>query len=70
MIFDEKERREVKQNVEAKGDSGLLNLMTADTVFYVGGYPETFKVVCVCVCVCVCVRLCICCFGIVNVLFF
>ncbi|XP_031422129.1 laminin subunit alpha-5 isoform X2 [Clupea harengus] len=43
MIFDEKERREVKQNVEAKGDSGLLNLMTADTVFYVGGYPETFK---------------------------
>ncbi|XP_063064918.1 laminin subunit alpha-5 isoform X2 [Engraulis encrasicolus] len=44
MIFQgTNERREVKEQVEAKGDSGLLNLMTEDTVFYVGGYPKTFK---------------------------
>ncbi|XP_076132765.1 laminin subunit alpha-5 isoform X1 [Alosa pseudoharengus] len=43
MIFDDKERREVKHSVEANGDSGLLNLMTEDTIFYVGGYPDTFK---------------------------
>ena len=41
---------------EAGGDQGLLNLMTDDTVFYVGGYPSTFKVraqrnVCSCQCV-------------------
>ncbi|XP_030589628.1 laminin subunit alpha-5 isoform X2 [Archocentrus centrarchus] len=28
---------------EAKGDQGLLNLLTDDTVFYVGGYPNAFK---------------------------
>ncbi|XP_030624223.1 laminin subunit alpha-5 [Chanos chanos] len=36
------ERRLTKQVVEAKGDKGLLNLQTEDTVFYVGGYPKTF----------------------------
>lgn len=30
--------------VEAGGDQGLLNLLTDNTVFYVGGYPSTFKV--------------------------
>uniref|UniRef100_A0A3B4YWT5 Laminin A chain n=1 Tax=Stegastes partitus TaxID=144197 RepID=A0A3B4YWT5_9TELE len=34
--------RVTKANVEAKGDQGLLNLLTNDTVFYVGGYPSTF----------------------------
>ena len=33
-----------KARVEAGGDMGLLNLLTTDTVFYVGGYPPTFKV--------------------------
>lgn len=33
-----------KSLVEARGDQGLLNLLTDDTVFYVGGYPSTFKV--------------------------
>ncbi|XP_031700147.1 laminin subunit alpha-5 isoform X2 [Anarrhichthys ocellatus] len=32
-----------KAYVEARGDQGLLNLLTDDTVFYVGGYPSTFK---------------------------
>uniref|UniRef100_A0A8C4Z2D7 Laminin subunit alpha-5 n=1 Tax=Gadus morhua TaxID=8049 RepID=A0A8C4Z2D7_GADMO len=32
-----------KARVEAGGDMGLLNLLTTDTVFYVGGYPPTFK---------------------------
>ncbi|XP_077410264.1 laminin subunit alpha-5 isoform X1 [Vanacampus margaritifer] len=32
-----------KAYVEAEGDQGLLNLLTNDTVFYVGGYPSTFK---------------------------
>ncbi|XP_037629113.1 laminin subunit alpha-5 isoform X3 [Sebastes umbrosus] len=32
-----------KAYVEAVGDQGLLNLLTDDTVFYVGGYPSTFK---------------------------
>ncbi|CAL8253378.1 unnamed protein product [Arctogadus glacialis] len=32
-----------KALVEAGGDMGLLNLLTTDTVFYVGGYPPTFK---------------------------
>ncbi|XP_029011451.1 laminin subunit alpha-5 isoform X2 [Betta splendens] len=31
-----------KANVEAVGDQGLLNLLTDDTVFYVGGYPSSF----------------------------
>lgn len=29
---------------EARGDQGLLNLLTDNTVFYVGGYPKSFKV--------------------------
>ena len=29
---------------EAGGDQGLLNLLTDNTVFYVGGYPKSFKV--------------------------
>ena len=33
-----------KAEVEARGDQGLLNLSTNNTVFYVGGYPSTFKV--------------------------
>lgn len=33
-----------KADVEAEGDQGLLNLLIADTVFYVGGYPKTFLV--------------------------
>nr|XP_033943330.1 laminin subunit alpha-5 isoform X2 [Pseudochaenichthys georgianus] len=28
---------------EARGDQGLLNLLTDNTVFYVGGYPKSFK---------------------------
>ncbi|KAM6929230.1 laminin subunit alpha-5 [Lycodopsis pacificus] len=32
-----------KAYVAAGGDQGLLNLLTDDTVFYVGGYPSTFK---------------------------
>ncbi|XP_034151886.1 laminin subunit alpha-5 isoform X3 [Esox lucius] len=36
------ERRVTKAEVEAKGDSGLLNLQTEETVFYVGGYPDSF----------------------------
>ena len=39
---------EIKQTFKADGtaggDQGLLNLLTDDTVFYVGGYPSTFKV--------------------------
>ncbi|KAF7657013.1 hypothetical protein LDENG_00033110, partial [Lucifuga dentata] len=35
--------RAIKAYVEAGGDQGLLNLMTDDTIFYVGGYPTTFK---------------------------
>lgn len=37
-------QRVIKAYVEAAGDEGLLNLLTNDTVFYVGGYPSTFKV--------------------------
>ncbi|XP_055747285.1 laminin subunit alpha-5-like [Salvelinus fontinalis] len=36
------ETRMTKALVEAGGDSGLLNLQTEETVFYVGGYPDTF----------------------------
>ncbi|XP_037833033.1 laminin subunit alpha-5 isoform X1 [Kryptolebias marmoratus] len=32
-----------KATVEAKGDQGLLNLQSSNTVFYVGGYPNTFS---------------------------
>ncbi|XP_051914619.1 laminin subunit alpha-5 isoform X3 [Hippocampus zosterae] len=39
----EGEQRVTKAYVEAGGDQGLLNLLTSDTVFYVGGYPNTFK---------------------------
>ncbi|KAJ3586856.1 hypothetical protein NHX12_013248, partial [Muraenolepis orangiensis] len=35
--------RVTKAHVEAGGDMGLLNLLTVDTVFYVGGYPASFK---------------------------
>ncbi|XP_056241478.1 laminin subunit alpha-5 isoform X1 [Seriola aureovittata] len=35
--------QKVRKTVEAGGDQGLLNLLTEDTVFYVGGYPSTFK---------------------------
>ncbi|KAJ8408959.1 hypothetical protein AAFF_G00239800 [Aldrovandia affinis] len=35
-------KRVTKGDVEAGGDSGLLNLSAEDTVFYVGGYPDTF----------------------------
>ncbi|KAJ8370727.1 hypothetical protein SKAU_G00107550 [Synaphobranchus kaupii] len=35
-------KRVTKREVQAKGDSGLLNLSAEDTVFYVGGYPDTF----------------------------
>lgn len=38
------DQRVTKANVEAVGDQGLLSLLTDDTVFYVGGYPSTFKV--------------------------
>jgi len=37
-------QRAIKADVEAKGDQGLLNLLTSETVFYVGGYPSSFKV--------------------------
>lgn len=40
---NEGDQRVTKAYVEAKGDQGLLNLLTDDTVFYVGGYPSTFK---------------------------
>ncbi|KAL1020660.1 hypothetical protein UPYG_G00002990 [Umbra pygmaea] len=36
------ERRVTKAEVEAGGDYGLLNLQTDETVFYVGGYPDSF----------------------------
>ncbi|KAJ8257343.1 hypothetical protein GJAV_G00184600 [Gymnothorax javanicus] len=36
-------KRVTKRDVEAKGDSALLNLSVDETVFYVGGYPDTFK---------------------------
>ncbi|CAJ1084378.1 laminin subunit alpha-5 isoform X1 [Xyrichtys novacula] len=39
----EGDQRVTKAYVEAVGDQGLLNLLTDDTVFYVGGYPSTFK---------------------------
>ncbi|KAM7405319.1 hypothetical protein PAMP_012591 [Pampus punctatissimus] len=39
----EGDQRVTKAHVEAGGDQGLLNLLTDDTVFYVGGYPSTFK---------------------------
>uniref|UniRef100_A0A8D3CNT9 Laminin subunit alpha-5 n=1 Tax=Scophthalmus maximus TaxID=52904 RepID=A0A8D3CNT9_SCOMX len=39
----EGDQRVTKAHVEAGGDQGLLNLLTNDTVFYVGGYPSTFK---------------------------
>ncbi|KAM8862639.1 laminin subunit alpha-5 isoform 2-T2 [Spinachia spinachia] len=32
-----------KAYVEAVGDQGLLNLLTDDTVFFVGGYPSSFN---------------------------
>ncbi|XP_066526408.1 laminin subunit alpha-5 isoform X2 [Hoplias malabaricus] len=32
-----------KVAVGTEGDTGLLNLPTEDTVFYVGGYPSSFK---------------------------
>ncbi|KAK5624087.1 hypothetical protein CRENBAI_015003 [Crenichthys baileyi] len=32
-----------KDDQEAKGDQGLLNLLTSDTVFYVGGPPDSFQ---------------------------
>ncbi|KAF3860795.1 hypothetical protein F7725_001050 [Dissostichus mawsoni] len=32
-----------KASKEAGGDQGLLNLLTDNTVFYVGGYPKSFK---------------------------
>ncbi|RVE71198.1 hypothetical protein OJAV_G00072200 [Oryzias javanicus] len=40
---DQDVQETTKVKVEAKGDAGLLNLLTNDTVFYVGGYPDTFK---------------------------
>ncbi|XP_041655744.1 laminin subunit alpha-5 isoform X2 [Cheilinus undulatus] len=40
---NEGDQRVIKEEAEAKGDQGLLNLLTDDTVFYVGGYPKTFK---------------------------
>lgn len=40
----EGEERVTKASVEAGGDQGLLNLLTDNTVFYVGGYPKTFIV--------------------------
>lgn len=45
----EGDQRVTKAYVEAGGDQGLLNLLTDDTVFYVGGYPSTFRVSTVCV---------------------
>ncbi|XP_034027667.1 laminin subunit alpha-5 [Thalassophryne amazonica] len=41
-VTREGEQRVTKANVVAGGDQGLLNLLTDDTVFYVGGYPSTF----------------------------
>uniref|UniRef100_A0A3B4BCE3 Laminin, alpha 5 n=1 Tax=Periophthalmus magnuspinnatus TaxID=409849 RepID=A0A3B4BCE3_9GOBI len=38
------DQRVTKAYVEAKGDQGLLSLLTDDTVFYVGGYPSSFNV--------------------------
>nr|XP_020464725.1 laminin subunit alpha-5 [Monopterus albus] len=38
----EGDKRVTKAHAEATGDQGLLNLLTDDTVFYVGGYPATF----------------------------
>lgn len=40
----EGEQKVTKANVVARGDQGLLNLISDNTVFYVGGYPSTFKV--------------------------
>lgn len=40
----EGDQRVTKAYVEAGGDQGLLNLLTDDTVFYVGGYPSSFRV--------------------------
>lgn len=40
----EGEQRVTKSHVEASGDQGLLNLLTQDTVFFVGGYPPSFRV--------------------------
>lgn len=40
----EGERRVTKAHVEAGGEQGLLNFLTDDTVFFVGGFPKTFKV--------------------------
>lgn len=37
-------KRTFKADGTAGGDQGLLNLLTDDTVFYVGGYPSSFKV--------------------------
>lgn len=34
----------IKADQRADGELGLLNLLTDDTVFYVGGYPPSFKV--------------------------
>ncbi|XP_075883000.1 laminin subunit alpha-5 isoform X3 [Nelusetta ayraudi] len=39
----EGEQRVTKSHVEAGGDQGLLNLLTQDTVFFVGGYPPSFR---------------------------
>ncbi|XP_068161173.1 laminin subunit alpha-5 isoform X2 [Antennarius striatus] len=39
----EGDQRVTKAHVEAGGDQGLLNLLTDDTVFYVGGYPTSFR---------------------------
>lgn len=33
-----------KAEGEGKGDMGLLNFQTNDTVFYVGGPPDSFQV--------------------------
>ncbi|XP_026188237.1 laminin subunit alpha-5 isoform X2 [Mastacembelus armatus] len=38
----EGDQRVTKAYVEAQGDQGLLNLLSDDTVFYVGGYPSMF----------------------------
>ena len=37
-------QRVTKAKVEADVDQGLFNLVTDETVFYVGGYADTFKV--------------------------
>lgn len=34
----------VKHSLEAREENGLLNLPAEETVFYVGGYPNTFSV--------------------------